>query len=141
MWKSCEVEICPWHEKRSKRKEFHANRKSKKKVYRMDNESGNDREKSEDTNIQTNLSCHSYESDNCNKVSSVDVEKDFTDLEALQVHPESPEKDQNIKGSGGGEKVGKKFWSAPLKAHKYVVEYPPKTLQWSSNMQQKYRRN
>ena len=72
---------------------------------------------------------------------TMDDEKDFTDLEALQVHPESPEKDQNIKGSGGGEKVGKKFWSAPLKAHKYVVEYPPKTLQWSSNMQQKYRRN
>ena len=56
MWKYCEVEICPWHEKRSKRKEFYANRKSKKKLFRKDNESDNDREKSDDTTVKTKMS-------------------------------------------------------------------------------------
>ena len=56
MWKFCEVEICPWHEKRSKRKEFYANRKSKKKIFRKDNESDNDREKSDDTTVKTKMS-------------------------------------------------------------------------------------
>ena len=56
MWKFCEVEICPWHEKRSKRKEFYANRKSKKKIFRKDNESDNDREKSDDTPLKTKMS-------------------------------------------------------------------------------------
>ena len=56
MWKFCEVEICPWHEKRSKRKEFYANRKSKKKTFRKDNESDNDREKSDDTPLKTKMS-------------------------------------------------------------------------------------
>ena len=55
MWKFCEVEICPWHEKRSKRKEFYANRKSKKKIFRKDNESDNDREKSDDTTVKTKM--------------------------------------------------------------------------------------
>ena len=55
MWKFCEVEICPWHEKRSKRKEFYANRKSKKKIFRKDNESDNDREKSDDTAVKTKM--------------------------------------------------------------------------------------
>ena len=75
MWKSCEVEICPWHEKRSKRKEFYANRKSKKKVSRMDNESENDREKSDDTKLKTNMNSNSYESDD-SKVPTVDVGKE-----------------------------------------------------------------
>ena len=55
MWKFCEVEICPWHEKRSKRKEVSANRKSKKKFFRKDNESDNDREISDDTRIKDKM--------------------------------------------------------------------------------------
>ena len=57
MWKFCEVEICPWHEKRSKRKEVSANRKSKKKFFRKDNESDNDREISDDTKIKAKMNC------------------------------------------------------------------------------------
>ena len=67
-------------------------------------------------------------------------EKEFTDLEALNPTTTAPPPEQLE--TICTKKPNKKFWSAPssvvLKAHKYVVEYPPKTLQWSSNMQQKY---
>ena len=64
-------------------------------------------------------------------------ENEFTDLEALNSTVATPEPLEM-----SNKKPTKKFWSTPasvaLKAHKYVVEYPPKTLQWSNNM---HRRN
>ena len=39
MWKSCEVEICPWHDKRYKRKGSHQAKSSKKKSHKKKSES------------------------------------------------------------------------------------------------------
>ena len=54
MWKFCEVEICPWHEKRPKRKDISANRRGKKKICRKDNES-DDGGKSNDITLKTKM--------------------------------------------------------------------------------------
>ena len=68
---------------------------------------------------------------NQNSAEEIDEEIEFCDLEKIPVDGEDTV-EKNDK---------KKFWPTPnIKSHKYVVQHPPKALQWSSNLQHNYQR-
>jgi len=58
-------------------------------------------------------------------------ESDFTNLEDID----------NLEDNESAKENGKmRLWPSKPRTQKYVVQHPPKTLQWSSNLQQNFRK-
>ena len=124
MWKSCEVEICPWHDKRYKRKGSHHQAKSsKKKSHKKKSESilNSEPNEKEEQKINAGLPAKVIPSES--ETNEKLAKNDTKEVKDKSENTNGPEKKKTDKTSRRKNSAKERPKTAPASHHQPVVRH------------------
>ena len=121
MWKSCEVEICPWHDKRYKRKGSHQAKSSKKKSHKKKSESilNSEPNEKEEQKINAGLPAKVIPSES--ETNEKLAKNDTKEVKDKSENTNGPEKKKTEKTSRRKNSAKERPKTAPASHHQPVV--------------------
>lgn len=118
MWKSCEVEICPWHDKRYKRKGSHQAKSSKKKSHKKKSESILNSEPNEEEEQKINAGLPAKVIPSESETNEKLAKNDTKEVKDKSENTNGPEKKKTSKRKNSAKERPK---TAPASSHQPVV--------------------
>ena len=121
MWKSCEVEICPWHDKRYKRKGSHQAKSSKKKSHKKKSESILNSEPNEEEEQKINAGLPAKVIPSESETNEKLAKNDTKEVKDKSENTNGPEKKKTEKTSKRKNSAKERPKTAPASSHHQPV--------------------